>query len=148
LSERTVYLRYLEHLKLDQRTAHQRLARLCFIDYARDMALVVERETAAGVRTLLAVGRLSRTRPGQAEFSLLVADAVQGQGVGSELLRRLIEIGRQEGVQRITADIAPGNTAMRAICQKLGFHLHGGASDPTIEAVLEIDQSAGRQMAT
>jgi acetyltransferase len=138
LSERTVYRRYLEHLKLDQRTAHQRLARLCFIDYARDMALVMERQTEAGARTLLAVGRLSRTRPGQAEFSLLVADAVQGHGLGSELLRRLVEIGRQEGLQRITADIEPGNTAMQAICQKLGFHLHGGPSDPTIEAVLEI----------
>jgi acetyltransferase len=42
LSGRTVYLRYLQHLELDQRVAHQRLARLCFIDYGRDMALVAE----------------------------------------------------------------------------------------------------------
>src|SRR5262245_18472905 len=43
LSERSVYLRYFSPLKLDQRVAHERLSRLCFIDYAREMALVVER---------------------------------------------------------------------------------------------------------
>ncbi|HEY0705965.1 MAG TPA: GNAT family N-acetyltransferase, partial [Polyangia bacterium] len=142
LSERTVYLRYLAHLKLNQRIAHQRLSRLCFIDYARDMALVVERE--GGVRDgresreLLAIGRLSGTRPGQAEFSLLVADAHQRQGLGRELLRRLIEIGRAEGRRRITADIDPANQAMQAICRELGFHLQRDAEDPTVEAVLDL----------
>ena len=42
LSERTVYLRYFQPLKLSQRTAHERLTRICFIDYDREMALVVE----------------------------------------------------------------------------------------------------------
>ena len=141
LSERTVYLRYLEHLKLNQRVAHQRLAHLCFIDYARDMALVVERPGSdGGAPSIVAIGRLSQTVPRQAEFSLLVADASQGEGLGSELLRRLIEIGRREGLRRITADIAPGNAAMQAICQRLGFHLQGEASEPTVEAVLELGQ--------
>ena len=39
LSDQTVYMRYLEKLKLDQRIAHERLARVCFIDYNREMAL-------------------------------------------------------------------------------------------------------------
>jgi acetyltransferase len=138
LSERTVYLRYLEHLKLNQRIAHQRLARLCFIDYARDMALVAERTGEDGARTLLAMGRLSQTRPGEAEFSLLVADAYQGLGLGGELLSRLVAIGRQEGLLRITAEIAAENAAMRALCHKLGFRLDAGASDPTLTAVLEL----------
>ena len=43
LSERSVYLRYFQPLKLTQRTAHERLTRICFIDYDREMALVVER---------------------------------------------------------------------------------------------------------
>jgi acetyltransferase len=138
LSERTVYLRYLEHLKLNQRTAHQRLARLCFIDYARDMALVAERIEADGARALLAVGRLSQTGPAEAEFSLLVADAFQGRGLGGEMLGRLVEIGRQEGLRRITAEIARDNAAMRTLCHKLGFRLDATTSDPTVSAVLEL----------
>src|SRR5205814_4740376 len=32
LSERSVYLRYFTPLRLDQRVAHERLSRICFID--------------------------------------------------------------------------------------------------------------------
>ena len=35
-------MRYLQHLKLDHRIAHERLTRICFIDYDREMALVAE----------------------------------------------------------------------------------------------------------
>jgi acetyltransferase len=38
LSERTVYLRYFQPLKLSQRTAHERLTRICFNDYDRMVA--------------------------------------------------------------------------------------------------------------
>ncbi len=48
LSERSVYLRYFQPLKLTQRTAHERLTRICFIDYDREMALVAERRDDAG----------------------------------------------------------------------------------------------------
>ena len=43
LSERSVYLRYFHPMKLSQRVAHERLTRICFIDYDREMALVAER---------------------------------------------------------------------------------------------------------
>ncbi len=42
LSEESVRLRYLHPFKLDQRTAHERLIRTCFVDYDREMALVAE----------------------------------------------------------------------------------------------------------
>ena len=60
LSERSVYLRYFQPLKLTQRTAHERLTRACFIDYNREMALVAEGKNAAGETCILAVGRLSK----------------------------------------------------------------------------------------
>ena len=48
LSERSVYMRYFQPLKLSNRTAHDRLTRICFIDYDREMALVVERKKKMG----------------------------------------------------------------------------------------------------
>ncbi len=60
LSERSVYLRYFQPLKLTQRTAHERLTRICFIDYDREMALVVERKKPDGTPEIIAVGRLSK----------------------------------------------------------------------------------------
>jgi acetyltransferase len=141
LSEQTVYLRYLQHLQLNQRIAHQRLARLCFIDYAREIALVVERPAAAGGEApgdILAVGRLARTGAGEAEFALLVADAHQGQGLGTLLLGQLVQIGRAEGITRIFGEIAPGNATMQAISRKLGFKLERELEDPTVRAVLQL----------
>src|SRR3954454_7995109 len=58
LSERSVYLRYFQPLKLSQRVAHKRLTRICFIDYDREMALVVEKKLEIGEMDIIAVGRL------------------------------------------------------------------------------------------
>src|SRR5581483_4883023 len=44
LSEDSVYARYMAPLQLAQRIAHERLTRVCFIDYDREMALVAERK--------------------------------------------------------------------------------------------------------
>jgi acetyltransferase len=125
LSERSVYMRYFHMIALGQRIAHERLTRICFIDYDREMALVAERkDPRTSEPEILAVGRLTRdpgTEDGQ--FSALVADQFQGRGVGAEMLRRLIDIARTEKIRQLTADILPENHTMHQICKKLGFEL-------------------------
>ena len=61
------------------------------------MALVAEETDAEATRRIVAVGRLIKAhgRP-EAEFAILVGDAWQRQGLGTELLRRLVRIGRDE----------------------------------------------------
>ena len=121
LSDDSVYNRYAGMLKLDARVEHDRLARLCFIDYDREMALVAERDG-----DILAVARLARLGgTGDAEFALLVSDSLQGQGLGRAMLLRLFQVGRDWGLQRIVAEILPGNGPMRHVCRKLGFHFEG-----------------------
>jgi acetyltransferase len=140
LSERTVYQRYLQLLNLTQRTAHERLTRICFIDYARQMALVVERKDATtGETSIVAVGRLQGiSGEAAAEFSIVVADECQKQGLGTELLERLIEIGRQEGVKTITADILAENVAMQKISERAGFKLSRELGDTVVGARMEL----------
>jgi GNAT superfamily N-acetyltransferase len=98
VSERSIYLRYFRMLKLSQRIAHERLTRVCYIDYDREMALVVERvDPASGDREILGVGRLMRIHGlNAAEFAVLITDKYQHQGIGTELLRRLVQVGRDE----------------------------------------------------
>jgi hypothetical protein len=60
LSERTVYLRYSQPLKLSQRVAHERLCRICFTDYDREMVLLREHKGKGGAPEVVAVGRLSK----------------------------------------------------------------------------------------
>jgi len=124
LSEESVYYRYFSQLKLDQRIAHERLTRICFNDYDREIALVAEHKNASGAAEILAVGRLSKARGlNEAEFALLITDQWQRQGLGTELLRRLVQIGRNEKLSRITAHILQENHAMLHVSEKAGFKL-------------------------
>ncbi len=124
LSDRTVYQRYLQILKLDQRVAHERLARICFIDYDKEMALVAERRTATGESEIIGVARMQRFHgSAEAEFAVVISDDYQGQGLGMELVSRLLEIAKGEGVEVMNADILADNTMMKRVCEKLGFEL-------------------------
>ena len=125
LSEESVYFRYFHLMTLGRRTAHERLTRICFIDYDREMALVVDfKNPETGTHEILAVGRLSKLHGvNEAEFAMLVSDLYQRQGLGTELLRRLVQIGRDEKLDRITADILSENRAMQRVSEKVGFSL-------------------------
>jgi acetyltransferase len=125
LSDQTVYQRYLHLLKLSQRVAHERLSRLCFIDYDREMAIVAERrDPGAGDRAVIAVGRLIKLRGrDEAEFALVVGDRYQGQGLGGQLLRRLLQFARAEGVRRVAADVLAANTGMQRVCERVGLRV-------------------------
>lgn len=125
LSERSVYLRYFGPFKLDQRITHDRLSRICFIDYDREMVLVAEQANAkTGQREIIGVGRLSKHHEtDEAEFALVVSDACQGHGLGTQLLRTLVQVGRDEKLERITGTILSENHNMQHLARKLGFTL-------------------------
>lgn len=138
LSEQSVYLRYASMMKLSQRVAHDRLARICFIDYDREMAFVAELNEGREKRRIVAVGRLTRlsgTR--DVEFAMVIRDSEQRQGLGTEMLSRLIDAAREEKIERIVADILVQNKAMQRVCEKMGFVLHrsSDADDPMIRAI-------------
>jgi len=125
LSEESVYFRYFHLMTLSHRIAHERLTRICFIDYDREMALVVDRkDETTGDHEVLAAGRLSKLHGRQeAEFAMLVSDAYQKQGIGTKLLEQLVQVGRDEGLDKITAEILYENRAMQRVCEKVGFTL-------------------------
>ena len=138
LSEQTVFLRYAGLMHVNTRVAHERLSRICFNDYARELALVAERADGE----ILGVGRLTRLRgTGDAEFAILISDSVQRQGLGTELLRRLVAVGRDWGMRRIVADILAGNRAMQTISRKLGFAIlpHEELAPDMVKAVKVLD---------
>jgi acetyltransferase len=145
LSERSVYMRYFHAMGLSRRTAHERLTRICFIDYDREMALVAERENPeTGDPEILGVGRLSRNHavPNEAEFSLLIGDRFQRQGLGTVLLEKLLEVARAEGLSRISASILYENRAMQRLSKKLGFYLRRVAEEGVVKADLNLYQMA------
>ena len=140
LSDRSVYLRYFAPLTLARRIDHQRLTRMCFIDYAREMALVVQRsDPTTGAHTIIGVGRLIRL-PGRntAEWAILVSDEYQRSGMGTELLRRLLDVARDEHLDHVIAEILPENRGMLRVAEKLGFRLRRIFSENMVMAEIDL----------
>jgi acetyltransferase len=123
LSPASLYLRYFHAVSPTSLASHEQLTRLCFVDYDREIALVaIRNDSKTGRPQLVAHGQLVKLHGStDAEFAIQVRDEYQGTGLGTELLRRLLEIAKDEGVERVLAEIMPENTGMRRICTKLGF---------------------------
>jgi acetyltransferase len=142
LSERTVYARYSQFLSLDQRSAHERLSRVCFVDYDREIALVAERDdTTGGARQIIAVGRLVRlTNLDDAELALVVSDACQRQGIGARLMEQLLQVSRQERIARLIAYVCVDNRGMTRLCERFGFSI--AEDDDMLVATLSVPRPA------
>ena len=140
LSNESVYLRYFHMEKLSARVAHERLIRKCFIDYDQEMALVADRLAPdTGQHEILAVGRLSKSRTAQeAEVAVLVSDHYQRHGLGTELVRHLIQVARDEKLQAIVANILLENLGMRALADRFGFKIRESDDPGMVVAVLSL----------
>lgn len=123
LSERSVFLRYMQPFGLMQRVAHEHLAQICFIDYDREIALVAcWKNPATAERQIAAIGRLVKLPNSQAgRFHLLVSDAFQGKGLGRELLSQLITFARDEKLKKVFGTVLKEDPRIIHICDELGF---------------------------
>ncbi len=140
LSDRTVYMRYFCSLSLAARTAHERLVHICFADPERETVLVASHtDKSAGEQRIVAVGRLNKLLPkNEAEVAILVSDEYQTRGLGSELLRCLIQVARDQKLDRIFAEMLRDNTTMQALLKKTGFRLRLFDDPRSVSAVIDL----------
>ena len=139
LSDRSVYSRYFYSLSLSSRVAHDRLVRSCFVDYDREMAIVAEQQDATGEHRILGVGRLVKFHAkNEGEVAVLVSDACQNQGLGTELFRRVVQVAKDEKLARVVAEILPDNLPMRKISKRLGFRASSFDDPTSVRAVLDL----------
>ena len=93
----------------------------------------------SGAADILGVGRLSKARGlNEAEFALIISDKYQRQGLGTELLKRLVQVGRDEKLERITATILSENHGMHHVSKKVGFTLTRDAQNDDYKAELKL----------
>jgi acetyltransferase len=140
LSERSVMMRYTYQIALSERVAHERMVRICFNDYDREMALVADHEDPyTGEPEIMAVGRMTKV-PGtdDAQFAILVADPFQRRGLGAGLLRHLMAVAKQEKIRHLTAEFLIDNSVTRRMCEKLGFRLEKVAGEGIVKAEIAI----------
>lgn len=135
LSPEEVRMRFLFPLKA---LTHDLAARLTQLDYDREIALVLADREPPGQSRLFGVVRASFD-PSRlaAEFAIVIPRQLGGQGLGTKLLARIIELTRKAGMQRMYGDTLPENQPMRALARKLGFKEE--LKDQLIRLTLELD---------
>lgn len=119
LSQETVRLRYLKAVSYEERVTHDRLVRICFNDYDREVALV-----ALAGSEIAGVVRLTKLpNSDEAGFALIVKDSFQNKGIGSELMKAVLQVAAAEGVRSLSASLLDENIQMRKVLERLGFTL-------------------------
>jgi acetyltransferase len=116
ISETTIKQRYYKTLHYNELIAHERLSRLCFNDYDREIAIVALKKDE-----IIAVARLSKLLENDASFSLIIKDSYHNLGMGKKLLSKLIEIAKEEKIDNLVSVMFAENVAMLNICKKLNF---------------------------
>jgi len=138
LSDETRYRRFMHHL---HELTPQMLARFTQVDYDRELALVA----LEGKRPekIVAVARyVANPDAESAEFAIVVADALQGHGLGRALMRLLIACARRRGFRRLVGGVLATNAPMLAMIGGLGFVSTPDPSDrEQMISTLELDGS-------
>ncbi len=88
---------------------------------------------------MIAVGRYDVVDPREAEVAFLVEDQHQGRGIAQLLLEHLAQAGRENGVERFTAEVLPDNHRMIQTFRDAGYHVASGYADGVITLEFPID---------
>lgn len=116
-SDRTRYQRYFSHgqwrdIRLRRLAGGHRGATL--VAMSRDGDIV-------GLGNVFPDESDDAGRAGRAEIGLLVEDAYQGAGIGTVLLRRMLEVAVRLGFRSVVADVLADNTGMRRLLDRTGL---------------------------
>jgi acetyltransferase len=135
LSPTSVYYRFFRHMKM---LTPEMLAMLTQIDYDREMALVAI-DSSAVPEKMLGVARVIADPDGRhAEFSIMIGDAWQGQGVGAQLLLNLLKAARQQGMEKIWGTVLPENVHMQRLGRKVGFTVKFNSEEGTYDLTIDL----------
>jgi len=129
LSDRSRYLRFMSVMKS---ITAQMVSRFTQIDYDREMALIAL-VSIEGRDRQIAVARYVTNPDGRTcEFAIVVADDWHNKGIATELLRRLIDVARGRGLDRMDGVVLRENRGMIALAKELGFDQQSDADDPQV----------------
>jgi GNAT superfamily N-acetyltransferase len=91
-------------------------------------------------RRLAGVARWVRDReqPEEAEMAVVIADALQGHGLGAALGRVLADAALRHGVKRFTATMLPENVAARRMFARISSEMRTHVDHGTLALVADL----------
>ena len=132
LSDESRYFRFMDSLR---ELSPRMLANLTQVDYDCHMALVVLTGVGSG-ETEIAVARyVIGSGNANCEFAIVVADAWQRRGVGTILMRELMDAARRRNVATMFGEVLASNHKMLRFMRNLGFRAAIDPADPHVMRV-------------
>jgi len=132
LSEEARYFRFMNSI---QELTESMLVRFTQIDYSREMALIAVTADQSGELELGVARYAINPDGGSCEFALVVADKMQGKGLGQKLMSSLMEAARSNGLSTIEGEVLRNNHKMLKLVTRLGFNLKPSDEDSGITKV-------------
>jgi GNAT superfamily N-acetyltransferase len=92
------------------------------------LATVEER----GEEIVIGMAQYVVTEESRGEFAIVVADALQGQGIGKSLLYALTWLARSAGIVWLDGDVLIENATMRSMLESMNFTVRAHAEDDNL----------------
>ena len=130
LSDESRYYRFMDSLR---ELTPRMVSHFTEVDHHSHLALIAVTE-ASGKETEIGVARCvaGTADPQSGEFAIVVADEWQRRGLGTRLLRALVEAARDAGMRRIHGDVIATNARMLRFVARLGFAVRPVTGDPRL----------------
>ncbi len=128
--------RYFRFMQAVSELTQAMLVRFTQIDYDREMALIAVKEEDDGSERQVAVARYTvNPDKDSCDFALTVADDWQGRGIGSRLMRELMDVARSRGLGLIEGEVLRENHNMLSLMERLEFSITPDPEDSGLRRV-------------
>jgi RimJ/RimL family protein N-acetyltransferase len=137
LSPQSIYLRFLEQRKVLPEKDAQALAN---VDYHERMAFVATLQDTDAIIGVARYASFAPKEPHIAEAAIVVEDAYQGRGLGTELLQRLLPYALAHGIRAFQATIHYSNDPIMRFVRRSGLRFEVKTDWGVREVVVHLDQ--------
>ncbi|MGD8609264.1 MAG: bifunctional acetate--CoA ligase family protein/GNAT family N-acetyltransferase [Myxococcales bacterium] len=135
LSPKAKHFRFMQGVR---ELTPEMLVRFTQLDYDRELALIAVVQEGGEEREI-AVARYAINPDGEdCEFAVVVSDEWQGRGIGSEIMRQLMNAAKDRGIKRIEGQVLKDNVEMLGLMEFLGFESAPNADEPSVVDVYRV----------
>jgi acetyltransferase len=134
LSNESRYFRFMNTLR---ELTPDMLHRFTDPDPASEVALVALQSTGDQTRQVGVARFAAGNTAERGEFAIVVADEMQGKGLGTRLMQELLRNARARGLQQLEGSVLASNHQMLALMQALGFEISALPEDQRLRRVVK-----------
>ncbi len=134
MSDESIYRRFLSAKKQFSDSEVEFFTNPDFVDHVALVAVIEEDDHPL----IVGAARYVADAPGSAEVAFAVDDTHQGLGIGGLLMKHLVAIARNSGLQRLNAEVFAGNAAMLRVFEKSGLSVHSERDRDTVHVRLAL----------